>query len=55
MQQPYFSEMYKCVKMLDLDRDFLQKIKEGSSQSRKRYALEAYTTMIQNLFFQKCE
>lgn len=55
VQQPYFSEMYKCVKMLDLDRDFLQKIKEGSSQSRKRYALEAYTTMIQNLFFQKCE
>lgn len=50
IQQPYFSEMYKYVKRLYSDREYLQRIKEGSSQSRKRYALEEYKIMIQKLF-----
>ena len=50
IHQPYFSEMYKYIKKMYFDREYLQKIKEGSSQSRKRYALEEYKDMIQKLF-----
>ena len=49
IHKPYFSEMYKYIKQMYFDREYLQKIKEGSSQSRKRYALEEYQDMIQKL------
>lgn len=46
LHQFYAEEMYDIIKKLNFNRDCLQMIKEGSSKSRKRYALEEYYNMI---------
>ena len=49
IHQPYSSEMYNVIKKMHFNREYLQKLKRGSSVSRKRYSLEEFGNMIEKL------
>lgn len=49
LEKDYSQEMLAIIKRCYEDRELLNRIKTGSYQSRKRYALEEYENMIEKL------
>lgn len=49
LEENYPQEMFNIIQRCSRDRELLNKVKENSFQSRKRYALEEYTDMIKKL------